>query len=165
MRFSTIAIALSIVLLGAGCIPTSSSVAPSSTDQLTGDTAAVGISIDLSGQGLTQAPEDIFMRSDVTSLDLSDNALEGALPAEIRHMRSLEVLDVSGNRMTGVPAEIGQLRDLRILDLSDNQLTGLPYELGNLQNLEVLDVSGNDYSEEDLTRIEGDLRDTTVIRR
>jgi len=157
---------LPMILLGAGCVlnpPRTGSSTVGSTDTNTIEEA--GAELDLSGQGLRKVPDDILLREDVTSLDLSDNELEGALPAEIRHMRSLRVLDVSGNQMTGVPAEIGQLRDLRILDLSDNQLTGLPYELGDLQELELLDLSGNAYSEQDLLRIEGALPETTVIRR
>lgn len=166
MRFSTIAFILPMLLLGAGCMPKApqqGSSAPVSADLHTvGDADS---KVDLSGRGLKKVPEDIFQRADVTSLDLSDNALEGALPAEIRHMRALQVLDVSGNLMTGVPAEIGQLQELRVLDLSDNRLTGLPYELGQLQNLELLDLSGNAYSQIDLSLIEKTLPETTVIRR
>ncbi len=166
MKLVTAVVILPLMLLGAGCVqtatPTDTSVEGPPVTDTSGESA---VEVDLSGRGLRKVPDDILRREDVTSLDISDNALEGALPAEIRHMRSLRMLDASGNRMTGVPAEIGQLSELRILDLSDNELTGLPYELGNLQNLELLDLSGNAYSEADLSRIEGSLPATTVIMR
>ncbi|MFH1047117.1 MAG: leucine-rich repeat domain-containing protein [Patescibacteria group bacterium] len=165
MKNKSIIIISLVALLGAGCVPAVPPLPGSPTTEQPRVSTAKDFEINLSGQGLAKVPEDILRRADVTSLNLSDNALEGSLPAEIRHMTSLRVLNVSGNLMTGVPAEIGQLQNLRTLDLSDNMLTGLPYELGNLQNLELLDISGNEYSEADLERIEAELPATTVIRR
>jgi len=94
--------------------------------------ATVGQTLDLSGSGLTSTPEYIFSRTTITQLDLSNNELEGSLPAEVRQLANLKMLDLSNNNFTGVPAEIGQLQKLEVLNLSNNQLTGLPYELGNL---------------------------------
>lgn len=120
--------------------------------------------LDLSGQGLTKAPAYVFGRTDIQKLDLSNNALDGALQAEVRHLQNLKVLDLSNNKFTGVPAEIGQLKNLEVLNLSNNQLTGLPYELGNLSKLKLLDVSGNAYSEADLSKIRASLPSSTVIK-
>lgn len=140
--------------------------AQKSTQLSEGDSVVASVSdaVDLHGQGLTRVPEDIFTRNDITSLDLSDNNLEGALPAEIRVLQKLKMLDLSGNNFTGVPAEIGQLKDLEILDLSHNQITGLPLELGDLQNLQLLDLTGNQFSEADLARIREKLPSSTVIK-
>ena len=119
--------------------------------------------LDLSGQGLDKVPEYIFRETGLEELDLSDNRLTGAMPAEIRQLIKLKMLNASNNLMTGVPAEIGQLKDLEVLDLSGNQLTGLPYELGNLKNLKTLDLSGNKYSEYDLNIIRQSLPATVNI--
>lgn len=150
--YSTIVLAL-LLLLGAGCAPVS--VTPAGVG---------GTALDLSGQGLRSVPASMFSRTGLKELDLSDNALTGALPGEIRFLAALEVLDASGNQMTGVPAEIGQLANLRILDLSDNKLTGLPYELGNLKRLETLDLSGNDVSVQDLDVIRKGVPNARIIR-
>ncbi|NUM25678.1 MAG: leucine-rich repeat domain-containing protein [Candidatus Buchananbacteria bacterium] len=113
--------------------------------------------LDLSGQGLTEISQEIFKKTNLEKLDISNNKLTGALPAEIRQLQNLKILDASNNTMTGVPAEIGQLQNLQTLDLSNNQLTGLPYELGNLKNLKTLNLSGNNYSSQDLEIIRTNL--------
>ena len=106
--------------------------------------------LDLSNQGLTKISQDVFKKTYLEELNVSGNKLTGTLPAEIRQLKNLRILNVSNNQMTGVPAEIGQLQNLQILDLSNNQLTGLPNELGNLKNLQILNLSGNSYSTQDL---------------
>lgn len=119
--------------------------------------------LDMSGQNLTKVPNSVFSQTKLQSLDLSNNALTGALQAEIRNLQNLVTLDLSNNNFTGVPAEIGQLKNLETLDLSNNQLTGLPYELGNLSNLKVLNLSGNNYSTADLEIIRAKLPASTSI--
>ena len=120
-------------------------------------------SLDLSGQGLDKLPANVLSMTSLEELDISKNELTGALPAEIRHLKNLRILNASDNDMTGVPAEVGQLENLEILNLSNNKLTGLPYELGNLKNLKVLDLSGNDYATQDLERIKQGLSPDTQI--
>lgn len=124
---------------------------------------AAGATLDLSGTNLSSVPQEVFSRRELIRLDLSDNALTGALPAEVRQLVSLQELDLSGNRFTGVPAEIGQLSRLTRLDLSDNPITGLPYELGNLSALTELDLRGTQYSKIDLDIIRAKIPQTTIL--
>ncbi len=123
----------------------------------------IGPTLDLSGQGLDKAPSYIFDQQSLVYLNLSHNSLTGALPAEIRFLSRLKVLDLSDNQFTGVPAEVGQLKYLEELDLSNNQLTGLPHELGNLKNLQKLDLRGNQPSEFDLKIIRDALPNATIL--
>lgn len=120
-------------------------------------------SLDLRGRGLLSVPSDIFRMTDLTSLDVSENNLSGALPGEIRFLKNLQTLDASDNAMTGVPAEIGQLSQLQYLDLSNNALTGLPNELGKLTSLIRLDLRGNAISPQDLDGIRAMLSKTEIL--
>ncbi len=155
-----ITFALSLGLLGAGCVPNqlATNTAPKPTDSPK-DTI-----LNLSGEGLTSIPSSVFSRTELTTLDLSFNRLTGAPQAEIRQLQALKALDLSDNQLTGLPAELGQLKNLETLDVSNNKLTGLPLELGNLTQLRVLDVSGNDYSKQDLDQIAAKLTKTEIRR-
>ena len=133
------------------------------TENKTSTTVSYGKSLDLSGQNLEKVSGDVFKKTDLESLDLSNNNLTGAIPAEIRFLKNLRVLDLSNNNMTGLPAELGQLDKLEMLDVSNNMLTGLPLELGNLAQLKTLNLSGNDYSEHDLGLIRQKLPNTNII--
>ncbi|MBI4037175.1 leucine-rich repeat domain-containing protein [Candidatus Daviesbacteria bacterium] len=119
--------------------------------------------LDLSNQGLEKLPAYVLKMSNLEELDISNNRLTGALPAEIHDLRKLRVLDASDNLMTGVPAEVGQLQNLEVLDLSNNKLTGLPNELGNLKKLKKLNLSDNNYSKQDLEVIKKGLSPSVEI--
>lgn len=119
--------------------------------------------LNLSNQNLNKLPSNVLKMSNLEELNISNNKLTGALPGEIRNLKSLRILDASFNQMTGVPAEIGQLENLEILDLSNNKLTGLPYEMANLKRLKQLNLSGNNYSKQDLEIIKKGLSPTVVI--
>ncbi|XP_020258680.1 LRR receptor-like serine/threonine-protein kinase RPK2, partial [Asparagus officinalis] len=79
-------------------------------------------------------------------LNLSNNLISGAVPADIGAMcTSLVVLDVAGNRITGMlPQSIGSLRNLVGLDLSMNRLQGqIPTDVGKLERLNYLSLASN----------------------
>ena len=73
-----------------------------------------------------------------------------ALPSSLCELKSLEKLDVSGNRLSALPQNIGSLRNLRqllagyaVLGTRMNTLTSLPLSFSQLTVLEELDLSGN----------------------
>ena len=84
----------------------------------------------------------------VTELDLSDNQLSGALPADLADLEQLEALYLNDNQLSGaIPAELGKLSNLVRLLLAGNELSGgIPAELGNLPNLELLLLGDNKLS-------------------
>lgn len=133
------------------------------SESSTGSATVTGKTADYSDKGLTEFPKEVLKDHSLVRLDLSNNALTGAIPAEIHDLSNLEELDLSNNQMTGIPAEVGQLRKLKILNYANNQITGLPLELGNLTQLEILDLSGNDVSQQDLAQIRAKLTGTKII--
>ena len=82
----------------------------------------------------------------VTSLNLSDNDLTGAIPEELGSLANLTWLWLGYNALTGpIPVELGGLANLTKLWLSGNDLTGpIPAQLGSLANLTWLKLDGND---------------------
>eukprot|EP00249_Psilotum_nudum_P030621 c43417_g1_i1 orf=842-2548(-) len=108
----------------------------------------------------------------VTSVDLSDNELHGAIPAGIGKLRHLQEIDLSNNRLTGhipnvfgkinklqkiilgsngltgpIPASISSLSSLVYLDLGNNKLNGsIPESISGLSALRYLDLSNNDFT-------------------
>ncbi|KAM3354986.1 hypothetical protein ACQJBY_025630 [Aegilops geniculata] len=81
----------------------------------------------------------------LTSIDFSNNALEGDIPESVGSLVSLHILNMSHNAFKGrIPAQIGEMRQLESLDLSWNKLSGeIPQELTNLTFLSTLNLSGN----------------------
>jgi hypothetical protein len=82
----------------------------------------------------------------VTRISLSNNRLNGSLPAALINLTYLNSLAISLNpNLTGpIPAEIGGLPNLSQLILNNNRLTGsIPATIGLLQNLTYLQLSAN----------------------
>ncbi|XP_068639542.1 receptor-like protein EIX2 [Aristolochia californica] len=84
----------------------------------------------------------------VTSLDLSNNNLEGKIPEELTNISNLLLLNLAHNHFSGnIPKNIGNLSFLESLDLSSNQLFGsIPQSLSFLTSLSYLNLSYNNLS-------------------
>ncbi|KAF8390890.1 hypothetical protein HHK36_023189 [Tetracentron sinense] len=80
-----------------------------------------------------------------TSIDISNNQFEGAIPEGIGNLKSLHILNFSHNHFTSqIPSSLGNLEQLESLDLSQNKLSGeIPQQLGKLTFLSVLNLSQN----------------------
>lgn len=117
----------------------------------------------LSNNKLKSLPAEIGRLTSLEELYVDGNLLEGALPAEIRKMARLRILDASDNNLTGIPAEIGQLKQLEILDLSGNEIDTFPDELGNLKgNLKTIDLTQNSFKAETISEIRKKLPETKI---
>ena len=78
----------------------------------------------------------------ITRLDLCCDLSD--FPEEIFSMAdSLEVLNLSGNRLSALPADLARLHKLRILFCSDNLFTSVPEVLGNCTQLEMIGFKSN----------------------
>ncbi|XP_066264980.1 leucine-rich repeat and death domain-containing protein 1-like isoform X2 [Branchiostoma lanceolatum] len=101
--------------------------------------------LDLSNQGLTSIPEEVFDITDLEILDVANNKLT-CIPEAIGRLQKLRALDARGNMLTSLPQAIGSLQQMRILYIDDNQLTEVPPGVCSLSNLETLTVSKNKLS-------------------
>ncbi|MGI4762895.1 MAG: leucine-rich repeat-containing protein kinase family protein [Janthinobacterium lividum] len=75
--------------------------------------------LDLSA-GLTEFPEEIFALAD-----------------------SLEVLNLSGNRLSALPPDLARLHRLQVIFCSDNQFTAVPEVLGECRQLQMVGFKAN----------------------
>ena len=86
---------------------------------------------------------------EITKLILDNNNLRGKFPSGLwTFFPSLMHLDLSQNQLNGtIPAELGNLTGLLALNLSDNQLSGaIPAELAALTNMLDLGLGNNQLS-------------------
>lgn len=76
------------------------------------------------------------------SLKLSEDLSH--FPGEIFSLAdTLQVLDLSGNKLTELPADFGRLKNLRILFCSDNLFTSLPEVLADCPLLDIVGFKAN----------------------
>lgn len=108
------------------------------------------IDLRLPGMELSgEIPNSLQYCVSMTTLDLSNNALTGAIPAEICDwLPYLVTLDLSSNRLSGqIPPELFNCKFLNTLRLNDNELSGnIPYQLSRLNRLKKLSVANNHLS-------------------
>ena len=82
--------------------------------------------LDLRGAGLTELPAEVLALADTLEvLDVSGNALTG-LPEGLACCQRLHTVFASGNRLQSVPAVLGRLPRLDTLGLKANQITVVP---------------------------------------
>ena len=90
-------------------------------------------------------PTRLGLLSNLTLLDLTENALSSALPTELGLLSQLTGLFVDQNKLNGsIPTQLGSLSRLQYLWLHSNALYGtLPTQLGSLSQLQFLWLSSN----------------------
>ncbi|XP_027355322.1 DNA damage-repair/toleration protein DRT100-like [Abrus precatorius] len=82
----------------------------------------------------------------LSSITISDwKGISGNIPRCITTLRFLQIIDLSGNLISGkIPWDIGRLTQLTLLNLADNHISGrIPRTLVNLTNLMQLDLRNN----------------------
>ncbi|KAL6196893.1 hypothetical protein ACLB2K_032506 [Fragaria x ananassa] len=107
--------------------------------------------LDLSSNSLDSGLEEVLKgfsnctKYRLESLDLSNNMVEGELPAALRMLENLKELDLTSNQFSGpIPQSIASLSSLETLDISSNYLNeSIPESLGELSHVVHLDLSWN----------------------
>ncbi|TVZ15522.1 hypothetical protein [Maribacter sp. MAR_2009_72] len=90
-------------------------------------------------------PQEIFKVGTLKAIRLEMNKFSGSLPVDYTKMHNLEELSMFNNLLEGeIPDGIGSLQNLKILNLSSNYLEGhLPKSIEKLSKLEQLELFGN----------------------
>jgi len=103
-------------------------------------------SLVLDANKLTLLPEILSQMPTLKHLSLANNDLQLTEQTlkKLNGMRTLETLNLTGNRRLGATLDVGRLFDLRYLSLRDTRATELPKNLARLPNLERVDLRDNE---------------------
>lgn len=111
------------------------------------------IVIDISSNNMTFICDEICQLSKLRTFIAKNNNLTcDSLPKDFGQLKSLEVVNMSGNQIERFPSQLTELSKLRVLQLGGNRLRHLPNSIKCLAWLQVLYVGGNQ-----LTEIPADL--------
>lgn len=92
-----------------------------------------------------------------TRLDLSCALTE--FPREIFDLAdTLEILNLSGNRLSKLPEDFARLRNLKILFCAENDFSHLPMAIGACQKLEMVSFKANRIGKVDGAAMPRELR-------
>ncbi|KAI3810639.1 hypothetical protein L1987_20260 [Smallanthus sonchifolius] len=111
-------------------------------------------------------PEQIF-HSNMTLIHLlfENNRLTGSIPDTLGLVRSLEVVRLDRNFLTGdVPSNINDLTRVMEMYLSNNRLTGPVPNLTGLDALNYLDLSNNAFGQSDVPSWFSTLQSLTTLK-
>jgi hypothetical protein len=104
--------------------------------------------------GVSCVQEKLYLQDDLEPetvtlihLRLDSNNLTGTLPAALKRITLLRVLNLRNNSLTGtIPEELEKLEILDKVNLSDNLLTGSVPNVQNWPDLTEIDLSRNQFS-------------------
>jgi hypothetical protein len=98
--------------------------------------------LNLSRQGITVVPPEIFLFSNLEELTLNHNKLR-AIPQKIGCLSALKILSFSHNEIQVLPDEIGDLTKLTHLEFEHNKVQRIPSAISALLDLMILDCRNN----------------------
>nr|XP_004507136.1 DNA damage-repair/toleration protein DRT100-like [Cicer arietinum] len=131
---------------GITCDPTTRSVAQITLPGLTVGDNHRRLKTSKTGYMTGHISSSICNLTQLSSITISDwKGISGNIPECITTLRFLQILDLSGNFITGkIPYNIGSLTELTVLNLADNHISGnIPTTVINLNNLMQLDLRHN----------------------
>ncbi|KAF5744211.1 leucine-rich repeat transmembrane protein kinase [Tripterygium wilfordii] len=100
----------------------------------------------------------------VIEISVVEKNISGEISPSILVLKSLTVLELSGNRMFGVIPDLSALKSLKKLHLTSNQFTGpFPSWVGNLTGLTFLSIGKNYFDEGEIPASLGNLKNLTYL--
>lgn len=109
--------------------------------------SGVVTSLELYDNGLEGAlMEDVAALTGLTTMEFHSNYIEGSIPSSMYSMSWLSILFLDDNYITGtISSEIGKMKSLTRLTVSDNELEGsIPTEIGGLSELNMIWLFNNE---------------------
>ncbi|CAH1239452.1 MFHAS1 [Branchiostoma lanceolatum] len=97
------------------------------------------LTLDLSGQHLSELPDEFFELNELEALALNANK-DIRLSEKLIKLTNLKVLSLAESNLDTVPAVVMKLQQLEALALSNNRNITLPDEMSSLVNLTYLDL-------------------------
>lgn len=105
------------------------------------------IELELHNCDLERIPHSIFSLTNLQELDLKSNNIQTIEEIiSFQHIKRLNCLKLSHNKIIAIPSSISQIKSLESLHISHNRLEALPPSLFTLPKLRHLDVSHNSIS-------------------
>lgn len=96
----------------------------------------------------TLTMEFIESLPNLIELDLGGNKLEGNIPSNLMESRTIEIIDLHGNQLTGTIPDVDVNNTIKVLALHENKLTGtIDNIIANLSpKIQHLDLSSNQFT-------------------
>ena len=101
--------------------------------------------LNLSGLGLHELPDELLDLRGVDELDLSDNRFT-VLPELLSQMDWLQTLRLNNNGLRVIGEELVRLQQLEYLEVKDNLLRRLPEGLGQINRLNEIHLENNQFA-------------------
>jgi len=89
-------------------------------------------------------PNELFLNSNLISLDLSNTKLSGSIPS-LNLLTSLTQLNLENNDFSGAFPDISNLINLQYLKIGSNNFIGSLPDVSNCNKLKIYDVSANNF--------------------
>jgi hypothetical protein len=116
-------------------------------DSEASDQRVRALNLTLNGLDMQSLPHEIAMLKSLQVIDLSFNKVSGSLSQALVALSNLQVLNLKSTSLTGsvTPSLVEAWAKLTVLDLSWNKLNGtIPSQVGRLENLTALHLGAQD---------------------
>ncbi|ELR15142.1 protein phosphatase 2C domain containing protein [Acanthamoeba castellanii str. Neff] len=101
------------------------------------------VALNLNTNLFAEVPKVLGKLPALSILDMRNNRVTEISPGTLKKMTALTKLMLRYNRIVALPAEVGHLKNLQLLSIRNNHLISVPPELNQLEKLQVFDARGN----------------------
>jgi len=136
----------------------SSDSAPSIEGRVENDMLIMSGLVDANFRG-HPLPDDICSYPEIKTIRAKNIGLT-SIPECMKDLTNLEKLIIGSNSFEDLPDIFGNMKNLEVLDISENNLKTIPPSVFKLTGLKKIYVEGNQFSKEDMQKLNAALPDT-----